>query len=341
MVVSQAAGPNAGPAPWVVEASVAGRVVLPGGCAVDRDAFHAWLWDEAEGLLGVDEGTVTAVDAASQGIVAAGPVIDAAAAPIDRDWVAALPVATVSWWFSTEATARAAAVLVAGVGGCTIRTIRPAESIDHEADARAGFGPVPVEGFGIVRPAWEAGRAGGAVPATTIFIEPGIGFGTGLHETTQLCLAAIADWHRCGGRLDRVLDFGSGSGILGIAAAVLGAARVDAVEIDERVHATIGGNARRNGVVERLGVTTAIGVAGSSYDLIVANIVAPVLLEHAADLCGRLRTGRGCVVLSGLLAADVPEVADRYAARLETRPAVGRRGDWHCLSFVVGRITTS
>ena len=76
-----------------------------------------------------------------------------------------------------------------------------------------------------------------------MFIEPGAGFGTGLHETTQLCLAAIAAWAAGGGQLEEVLDFGSGSGILGIAAAVCGASCVTAVEIDTRVHHAILANA--------------------------------------------------------------------------------------------------
>lgn len=76
------------------------------------------------------------------------------------------------------------------------------------------------------------------------------GFGTGLHETTQMCLAALAERHRCGSCLDRVLAYGSGSGILGIAAAVLDAGQVDAIEIDTNVHGALRENARRNGVVK-------------------------------------------------------------------------------------------
>ncbi|MEI6130430.1 MAG: ATP-binding cassette domain-containing protein, partial [Planctomycetota bacterium] len=81
---------------------------------------------------------------------------------------------------------------------------------------------------------------------TTIFIDPGAGFGTGLHETTQLCLRALAAWISEGGRIERVLDFGSGSGILGIAAAVRGAAVVHSIEIDSLVHDAIRANADRN-----------------------------------------------------------------------------------------------
>jgi ribosomal protein L11 methyltransferase len=319
--------------PWIVEASVDTHVALPGGDAVERDDFHAWLWERANGLLGIDEGAVTAADAAARGLVPTDRVIDAAAAPRDRDWVAGLAVADVQWWFADEAAARAAAELVAGLRGCRVRGVRADEPVDHEAASRAAFGTIAVPWFGIVRPAWdEGGAVVGVDGAVTIFIEPGVGFGTGLHETTQLCLAALAERRRRGCRLDRVLDYGSGSGILAIAAAVLGAGRVDAVEIDDHAHPALRANARRNGVAERIHVAKVLGAPGG-YDLVVANIVAPVLIEHAAELCARVCSQDGALVLSGLLAADVPEVVDRYAALLGMRPRIQERGEWRCLTF--------
>lgn len=324
--------------PWVVEASVAANVTLPNGEAVDRDGFHAWLWERAEGLLGVDEGTVTATDAAARGLIPSRQVIDAATAPADRDWVASLAVADEAWWFVDESAARSAATLVAETHGCRLVGLHVADMVDHEAVSRASFGPIVVPGFGIVRPAWEQGAAEVASEGVaTIYIQPGLGFGTGLHETTQMCLTAVADMHRQGGRR-RVLDYGSGSGILAIAAAVLGATRVDAVEIDDRVHGAIVANARRNGVVDRLRVTPSLPDDGEPYDVVIANIVAHVLLEHASVLCGRVNRDGGMVVLSGLLADDVPAVADRYTALLGVRPLVGARGDWRCMSFVLGRL---
>lgn len=321
---------------WVVETSVADQVILPNGDAVSRDDFHVWLWEQSQDLLGVNEGTVTAVDAAARGYVDSSLVIDAAAAPADRDWVARIPVASVEWWFANEAAARAAADLVANARGCVVRGIRADESADHVAASRAAFGPIAVADFGIIRPAWEDGNAGVATDGTaTIFIDPGLGFGTGLHETTQLCLAALSIWHRGGHRLDRVLDFGTGSGILGIAAAVLGATRVDAVEIDEHVHPAVSANATRNGVAEQVFITTTLPAETAPYGLVVANIIAPVLIEHATALCRRVRAPDGCLVLSGLLADEVTHVADRYTAELGCRPLVRERGDWRCLTFVV------
>jgi len=322
--------------PWVVETSVAGRVVLPTGETVGRDDFHGWIWEQATSLLGINEGSVTAADAAAQGLVASALVVDAAAAPADRDWVAKIPVACAEWWFADETAARAAADLVAGVRGCEVRGIRATTPVDHAAAARSEFGPIAVAAFGVIRPAWEEGVAGVAPDgAVTIYIEPGLGFGTGLHATTQLCLESLAGWHRGGRRFGRVLDFGSGSGILGIASAVLGAARVDAVEIDDRAHPAVSVNATRNGVAERVVVTSHLPAESAPYDLIVANIVAPVLVDHAAALCRRLQAGRGCLVLSGLLADEVPLVADRYRAEIGRRPLVRERDGWHCLTFAL------
>ena len=319
---------------WIVEAFVETSVTLPAGETFDRDGLHAWMWEHAAGLMGIDEGTVSVEEAASHGLTPAPLVIDAAAAPAERDWVAGLPVARVAWWFGDEASARAAAALVAPIRGCRVNRVRIERPTDHEAAFREAFGPVPVPGFGTVRPAWEPGVAGMAADgAVTIFIEPGAGFGTGLHETTQLCLAALAEWQHRGGRLDRVLDFGSGSGVLGIAAAVCGAGQVAAVEIDDRVHDAIRANARRNGVATVLDVAATLGPDESPYDLVVANIVAPVLAEHADDLCRRVAPRGGYLVLSGLSAADAPAVAARYAARLGCEPEVRQRGDWRCLVF--------
>lgn len=319
---------------WIVEASVETSVTLPAGDVLDRDGLHAWMWETAAGLMGIDEGAVSVDEAASHGLVPSPLVIDAAAAPAERDWVSGLPVARVAWWFDDEATARAAAALVAPIRGCRVDRVRIERPTDHEAAFREAFDAVTVPGFGMVRPAWEPGVAGVASDGfVTIFIEPGAGFGTGLHETTQLCLAALAEWPRRGGRLDRVLDFGCGSGILGIAAAVCGAGQVAAVEIDDRVHGAIRANARRNGVATRLDVAATLGHDESPYDLVVANIVAPVLTEHVDDLCRRVAPRGGCLVLSGLSATDAPPVAARYAARLGCEPEVRQRGDWRCLVF--------
>ena len=265
-------------------------------------------------------------------------VVDAAEAPADRDWIGSLRTQVANCWFADEASARSAAELLTAVGGCRITAIRPLAGSGPAVDWRATFAPIVVPGFGVVRPAWEPGAAGTTAGLTTMFIEPGCGFGTGAHETTRLCLAALAAWMEGGGRMTNVLDFGSGSGILAIAAAVRGAARVAAVEIDRRTHDAIRDNGRRNGVEETIEVLADLPEGGPAHDLVFANIVPAVLVEHAARLCDRVARGPtgGCLILSGLLADQVGPVSDRYARLLAAAPLRTSLGDWHCLRFMAG-----
>lgn len=314
---------------WVVE--------LAGVDASGRDEFLEWLWAMLgdRGLVGIAEGEVSVGEAAEAGLVESPLVIDAAAAPRDRDWVAALPPGSLRCWFASEAAAREAVVWLRSQPGCEVRSLAelPAEPVDAW---RETFAAIEVPGFGVVRPAWEEGQAVASQEGRTIFIEPGVGFGTALHPTTQFCLTAVAAGFDAGETTPRVLDFGSGSGVLGIAAAVLGAGRVDAVEIDEAVHAAIGQNAARNDVAAQIQVHAHLPDPGPGYDLVVANIVAEVLLAHAAVLCGSLRrepaerpTGR--LVLSGLRAEDLPAVAAAFTQRLGAEPVATDREGWYCL----------
>lgn len=319
---------------WVLELAVADDVNLPDGCGTGREALIEWLWGTLgdDGLAGIFEGAVDAEAAASAGLLDSPRVLDAAEAPADRDWVAGMPTATLACWFTNEPAAQRAAS-VAGAAGCDVIGLRR-ERAAAEATWRAAFAPIPVPGFGVVHPAWDEGEPRSAWHESTIFIEPGAGFGTGLHETTQLCLAAIAGAAGAGRQPDRVLDFGAGSGILAIAAAVLGAAHVDAVEVDSRVHAAIRGNAARNGVADRVLVSGGLPADAPAYDLVVANIVADVLVAHAPRLAAAVRRDpRGRLVLSGLLDDEVARVAGAFTGLLEGPPVVTRRGDWRCLVF--------
>jgi ribosomal protein L11 methyltransferase len=344
---TRSTGDGMGPvaaAPWVVDLFVECSVGLPDGDRVGRAAWCEWLWARwgDEGLLGIDEGGIDVAEAAALGLTAAPRVVDAAAAPADRDWVAARDSGGISCWFADEQAARAAADELTQLAGCRVIGIR---RDDCDIDVwRAGFAPIDVPGFGVILPAWEEGDAGTSPAGTMLFIEPGAGFGTGLHETTQLCLAALGAWRKEAGSLGRVLDFGAGSGILGIAAAVLGAPYVDAVEIDPLVHDAIRSNARRNGVASRMTVSAVLPAgADAAYAVVVANIVAEVLLAESEAVCARLcrRAVQGatagptsCLVLSGLFDADVAAVTACYRGHLGLEPIHTSRGEWHCLRFV-------
>jgi ribosomal protein L11 methyltransferase len=151
----------------------------------------------------------------------------------------------------------------------------------------------------VVRPTWRRHRRG--PDDVVLALDPGMAFGTGLHPTTRLCLAAIealADRGALGGA--RVLDVGCGSGILAIAALRLGAARALGLDTDPiAVEATVA-NARRNGLSRRIQAR-----AGSlpsdepAHDVVLANLIAGVLVPLAPSLRDELRPG-GTLLASGI-----------------------------------------
>ncbi|MGA2449168.1 MAG: 50S ribosomal protein L11 methyltransferase [Polyangiaceae bacterium] len=165
--------------------------------------------------------------------------------------------------------------------------------------------------------------------SSQIVILPGPGFGSGAHETTQLCLLGIRALAPRG-RPWTMLDFGSGSGILAIAAARLGATAV-AVENDPRAMAHAQSNATANGAAPRVEFLSTLAAARGAYDLVVANILRDVLVQFAADLVARVAR-EGTLVLSGLVSTDVPTTNSHYKRHLgDRRPEVYARGEWRAL----------
>lgn len=163
-------------------------------------------------------------------------------------------------------------------------------------------------------------------------IKPGHGFGTGAHETTQLCLLGLGHFLRTDFKPRTVLDFGSGSGILAIAAALSGA-QAEAVEIDEQALENAGENAALNNVAKLIDFRTHLSEPERPFDIVMANILYQVLLEHAGPLCARQsRTGR--MILSGLLGSDVPGILARYKPLLAPMTArIHERGEWRAITF--------
>lgn len=147
--------------------------------------------------------------------------------------------------------------------------------------------------------------------ATVITMEPGLAFGTGTHPTTSLCLEWL-DANRPVGCT--VLDFGCGSGILGIASLALGATHVTAVDIDAQALRATRDNARRNPDGERLVALPPDGIDDSQvYDVLVANILSGTLTELAPLLQRHCRAGTR-LALSGILTEQAETVTDAYRA---------------------------
>lgn len=187
-------------------------------------------------------------------------------------------------------------------GECRIETRRVSED-DWAGQWKTKVGPVQVSDGLLVAPPWsDVSRSDDLV---VVRINPGAGFGTGGHESTQLCLRQLEKRIREG---DRVLDVGSGSGVLSIAAALLGASRATAIDIDPETIGNALENAGLNGVAERVDVHTGRldhpSITGR-YRIIVSNIGAASLTAMLPGFSARLRPD-GELILSGLLIEEAP-----------------------------------
>jgi ribosomal protein L11 methyltransferase len=213
--------------------------------------------------------------------------------------------------FVDEAAAVAAATSLAASpagGALRIEAIGPVDERDWVRLTQAQFGPTEIEpGFWIV-PTWSP------VPSdarTVIRLDPGMAFGTGTHPTTRMCLRWIA---RDGAARSRpwrgVLDYGCGSGVLAIAAALFGAGGIVAVDIDPAAVETTAANASANGVALRAGTADSLGP--ERFELVLANILATPLKLLAPLLAGRLAP-EASLVLTGILAGQAGDLQAAYA----------------------------
>ena len=211
--------------------------------------------------------------------------------------------------FGDEAQARDAARLLALQDfweGCEVASIAPVPEQDWVRLTQSQFEPVPITPSFWIVPTWHEVPAGAT---EVIRLDPGLAFGTGTHPTTRMCLRWIAAHPPRG---QRVLDYGCGSGILAIGAALHGAASMDAVDIDEAaVRATID-NASANGVQLVAGLPDQ---ANGVYDTVLANILATPLKVLAPLLAGHVAPG-GALVLAGVLERQTSELQEAYRAYL-------------------------
>lgn len=187
--------------------------------------------------------------------------------------------------------------------GCAIVHVAAVPEQDWVRLTQSQFAPVDITASFWIVPTWHEPPAGAT---RVIRLDPGLAFGTGTHPTTRMCLRWIARAPLAG---QRVLDYGCGSGILAIGAALHGAATVDAVDIDPAAVSATRQNAEANGVRLNAGLPE---LAHGTYDVVLANILASPLKVLAPLLCQHVAAG-GALVLAGVLERQTDELRAAYA----------------------------
>ncbi|MBV8604703.1 MAG: 50S ribosomal protein L11 methyltransferase [Pelomonas sp.] len=223
--------------------------------------------------------------------------------------------------FETEAAATEAVTLLLAqdwAADVHVQTLQPVEEQDWVRLTQSQFAPVDITPSFWIVPSWHEAPAA----ATTIMrLDPGLAFGTGTHPTTRMCLRWIARHADAARPWERVLDYGCGSGILAIGAALFGARGIDAVDIDPAAVTSTLANAAANGVTLRAGLPE---LAQGAYPLVLANILASPLKLLAPLLCAHLAPGAP-LVLAGILERQAEALQAAYAPWVQLE--VGDRED--------------
>lgn len=213
------------------------------------------------------------------------------------------------------------ALQIYGLDPETVRStaIRMVENTDWLAEWKKHWKPVTVGPF-VIAPPWETVDG----PEIVIRIEPNMAFGTGTHETTQLCLQAIAANYQPG---ESFLDIGTGTGILAIAAAKLSSdARITACDTDADSIRIARENANANDVADRITFFHgSIDETGGVFDVVCANLTIDVILPILHELIQR---SRRVLVLSGILADQEGMIVGRLAELRISDYSIDRAGEW-------------
>lgn len=194
------------------------------------------------------------------------------------------------------------------------------EDDDWVRRSQAQFAPIEVGERLWIGPSWREPASG----RVAVRLDPGLAFGTGSHPSTRLVLDFLEEQIRGG---ERVLDYGCGSGILALAAAKLGAARVAAVDLDPQAVETALANASQNGIELYAGLPESLpeSLPEALYDVVVSNILAQPLIVLAPLFAARTARG-GRIALAGILEREAEEVAAAYAPWFDARAEQAREG---------------
>ncbi|AJE04583.1 50S ribosomal protein L11 methyltransferase [Geobacter pickeringii] len=197
---------------------------------------------------------------------------------------------------------------------------------------RQHFAPTRIGSHLVIKPTWEPFDS--APGDLVIELDPGMAFGTGTHPTTRLCLEALEEIAASLGAAPlEVLDVGTGSGILAIAAAKLGARRVVGTDIDPDAVVVAAENCAMNGVADAVElVTTPLEAIPGSFTVTLANILAEDLVRMAAELATTVAPG-GFLVLSGILCEREEYVINGFVPTGLSFQSARHGGEWSCLVY--------
>ena len=265
----------------------------------------------------------TGVDAVCEVLEAAGPLSVTLEDAGDEPQFEPCPGQTPLWprvrvrgLFGHRIDPEAVRAALPGAAGVTELHAREVADRDWIALLREDVEPIGIGSLWI-GPGWMT-RPPGHI---ALRLEPGLAFGSGRHPTTRLCLERLAAAPPAG--LD-VIDYGCGSGVLAVAAALLGARRVTALDVDPQARRATAENARINGVSDRVDVAAA-GADLPLAGFVVANILAGTLVDLAPVLAAATAPGGG-LALSGILDAQAEEVAAAYRDAFDVRAGASREG---------------
>jgi len=199
---------------------------------------------------------------------------------------------------------------------------------------KANFKPTRIGERLVIKPSWESYAA--AAGDIVLELDPGMAFGTGTHATTRLCLELLEKlvYQEAAFKENRtVLDVGCGSGVLGIAAALFGAAKVVAIDIDPIAIDVTTENAAINKVEHIVAASeTPIAAVGDDYAIVLANILAEELVKMGGLLTDRVAAG-GFLVLSGILTEREAFVLAGFGHLPLQLHSVTRQEEWCCIVF--------